>query len=75
MGTDEFILAYHEAIQEKLSDEISLLMQNWHRELSIELAERFGMSQQDAFGAMESEYLHRGYVSLEFLPDEDELWS
>jgi hypothetical protein len=48
-------------------------MQNWHRELSIELAERFGMSQQNAFGAMESEYLHRGYVSLEFLPDEDEL--
>jgi hypothetical protein len=75
MRTDEFILAYHQAIQEKLSDEISLLMQNWHRELSIEFAERFGVSQKAAFEAMEHEYLHRGYVTLDFLSDENELWS
>jgi hypothetical protein len=75
MDEKKFLTAYHEAIQERLSDEISLLMQNWHRELAVQFAEQFGITQQDAFETMESEYLHRGYVTLEFLPDEDELYT
>jgi hypothetical protein len=70
MDDDKFKSAYHEAVEEKLMENISLLMQNWHYELAPQLAKLFVIPEGDAFSLIEREYFRNGYVTIEFVPED-----
>ncbi len=72
MNKEVFLKAYYEAIENSFMNDISELVQNWHKKLAPHMATIFDISEKEAFILMEKEYFWYGEVSIKFTRDFDE---